>query len=91
MRISYLKFQRKRTAQADERKDKVATQEHIIEKFIQEQPSIGNIKKELEKSQEEITKDLSEKSTKFGDDLIFREPGHHSAKARQKGKGDRHL
>jgi tetratricopeptide (TPR) repeat protein len=60
----------KRTAQADERKDKVATQEHIIEKFIQEQPSIGNIKKELEKSQEEITKDLSEKSTKFGDDLI---------------------
>lgn len=56
--------------ESKEKTDKLATQEHIIEKFIQEQPSIGNIKKELEKSQEEITKDLSEKSTKFGDDLI---------------------
>jgi len=49
---------------------KKVTEKQIIERFIQEQPSIGNIQKELEKSQDEITKDLSEKSTKFGDDLI---------------------
>jgi tetratricopeptide (TPR) repeat protein len=53
-----------------EKTDKKVTQEEIIEKFIQEQPSIGSISKELAKSQEEITRDLSEKSTKFGDDLI---------------------
>jgi hypothetical protein len=56
--------------ETNEKTDKLATQEYIIEKFIQEQPSIGHIKKELEKSQEEVTRDLSEKSTKFGDDLI---------------------
>lgn len=50
--------------------DKKSTQEEIIEKFIQEQPSIGSIRKELEKTPDEITKDLSEKSTKFGDDLV---------------------
>lgn len=60
----------KNPSESNEKTDKLATQEHIIEKFIQEQPSIGHIKKELEKSQEEITKDLSEKSTQFGDDLI---------------------
>jgi len=53
-----------------ERTDKNTTEEDIIEKFIQEQPSIGSISKELGKSQDEITKDLSEKSTKFGDDLV---------------------
>lgn len=50
--------------------DKKSTQVEIIEKFIQEQPSIGNIRKELEKTPEEITKDLSERSTQFGDDLV---------------------
>ena len=50
--------------------DKKSTQEEIIEKFIQEQPSIGSLRKELEKTPDEITKDLSEKSTKFGDDLV---------------------
>ncbi len=61
--------------QKEESKEKVVTekkvaQKEIIEKFIQEQPSIGSIQKELEKSQDEITKDLSEKSTRFGDDLV---------------------
>lgn len=50
--------------------DKKSTQEEIIEKFIQEQPSIGSLRKELEKTPDEITKDLSEKSTKFGDNLV---------------------
>lgn len=50
--------------------DKKTTQVEIIEKFIQEQPSIGSIRKELEKTADEITKDLSEKSTQFGDDLV---------------------
>lgn len=51
-------------------RSKESTEKEIIEKFIEEQPSIGSISKELEKSQDEITKDLSEKSTKFGDDLV---------------------
>ena len=46
------------------------TQYQIIEKFIEEQPSIGSAKREAQKSSDEINKDLSEKSTKFGDDLI---------------------
>lgn len=50
--------------------DKHVDQNQIIEKFIEEQPSIGSLKKESEKSSEEINKDLSEKSTKFGDDLV---------------------
>lgn len=50
--------------------DKHLVQSEIIEKFIEEQPTIGSIKHEIEKSQEEINKDLSEKSTKFGDDLV---------------------
>lgn len=45
-------------------------QKQIIEKFIVEQPSIGSLKKATEKSSEEINRDLSERSTKFGDDLI---------------------
>ena len=45
-------------------------QKKIIEKFIEEQPSIGSAKNEVEKSSDEINKDLSEKSTKFGDDLV---------------------
>ena len=45
-------------------------QKKIIEKFIEEQPSIGSATKEVEKSSDEINKDLSEKSTKFGDDLV---------------------
>ncbi len=50
--------------------DKKNLQNEIIEKFIQEQPSIGSLKKELEKTSEEITRDLSERSTHFGDDLV---------------------
>lgn len=51
-------------------KEKKNLQDEIIERFIQEQPSIGSIKKEFEKSPDEITKDLSEQSTRFGDDLV---------------------
>jgi len=54
----------------EEKTTKKTAEKEIIEKFIEEQPSIGSIEKELGKSQEEITKDLSEKSTRFGDDLI---------------------
>lgn len=45
-------------------------QNQLIENFIEKQPSIGSLKKEVEKSSDEINKDLSEKSTKFGDDLV---------------------
>ena len=45
-------------------------QSEIIEKFIEEQPSIGSLKNEIEKSQDEINRDLSERSTNFGDDLV---------------------
>jgi hypothetical protein len=55
---------------AENKTSKKTVEKEIIEKFIEEQPSIGSIEKELGKSQEEITKDLSEKSTRFGDDLI---------------------
>ena len=55
---------------AEERNSKKNTEKEIIEKFIEDQPSIGSIEKELGKSQDEITKDLSEKSTRFGDDLV---------------------
>ncbi len=47
-----------------------ATQSKIIEKFIEEQPSIGSANKESIKSSDEENKDLSEKSTNFGDDLV---------------------
>jgi hypothetical protein len=47
----------------EEKTTKKTAEKEIIEKFIEEQPSIGSIEKELGKSQEEITKDLSEKST----------------------------
>jgi len=53
-----------------ENKEKNSDQNLIITKFIQEQPSIGSLKKEDEKSSDAINKDLSVKSTKFGDDLI---------------------
>lgn len=48
----------------------IATQSKIIEKFIEEQPSIRSIKKEALKSSDEVNRDLSEKSTNFGDDLV---------------------
>lgn len=51
-------------------KTKHIDQHQIIEKFIIEQPRIGSLKKGAEKSSDEINKDLSERSTKFGDDLI---------------------
>ena len=50
--------------------EKHLVQNEIIEKFIEEQPSIGSLKKELGKSPDEINKDLSERSTRFGDDLV---------------------
>ncbi len=50
--------------------EKLVVQNELIEKFIIEQPSIGSIKKESEKSSEQINRDLSEKSTIFGDDLV---------------------
>lgn len=53
-----------------EQSDKNVAQIEIIEKFIEEQPSIGSLKKEIEKSQDQINKDLSERSTSFGDDLV---------------------
>ena len=42
----------------------------LIDKFIKAQPSIGSIKKEIEIKSEEVVRDLSEKSTRFGDNLI---------------------
>lgn len=50
--------------------EKKPDQSQIIEKFIEEQPSIGSLKKEVETSSDKINKDLSVKSTEFGDDLI---------------------
>ena len=46
------------------------SQHQIIENFIKEQPSIGAIKKEIEDYDETVTRDLSVKSTTFGDDLV---------------------
>lgn len=63
-------IEEKKAAQKKEETEKLLSQSKIIEKFIEKQPSIGSVKKELERSQDEINKDLSEKSTKFGDDLI---------------------
>jgi hypothetical protein len=63
-------IEKKQESIPKEESDKHVAQKEIIEKFIQQQPSIGSIKKEMEKSMEEINKDLSEKSTKFGDDLV---------------------
>jgi len=60
----------KEEPRSENKTSKKTAEKEIIEKFIEEQPSIGSIEKELRKSQEEITKDLSEKSTRFGDDLI---------------------
>lgn len=54
----------------EQEKPKDIDQKKIIEKFIVEQPSIGSLKKTTEKSHDGINKDLSEKSTRFGDDLI---------------------
>jgi len=45
-------------------------QKEIIERFIEEQPSIGSAKNEADKAAEEANKDLAEKSTKFNDDLV---------------------
>jgi tetratricopeptide (TPR) repeat protein len=45
-------------------------QSDLIDKFIQAQPTIGSVKKEMERSPDEIVRDLSEKSTRFGDNLI---------------------
>ncbi|MDZ7605533.1 MAG: hypothetical protein U5K79_08075 [Cyclobacteriaceae bacterium] len=45
-------------------------QSDLIDKFIQAQPTIGSVKKEMERSADEIVRDLSEKSTRFGDNLI---------------------
>lgn len=60
----------KKKSVAKDTNKKQKEQKDIIERFIEEQPSIGSIQKELEQSPEEINKDLSEKSTKFGDDLV---------------------
>ena len=49
---------------------KNAAQSEIIQKFIEEQPSIGTLKNEIDQSQDEINKDLSARSTSFGDDLV---------------------
>ncbi len=46
------------------------SQHQIIEHFIKEQPTIGAIKKEIEDYAEGTTRDLSLKSTTFGDDLV---------------------
>lgn len=47
-----------------------AVQKQIIEQFIEDQPSIGPIRREDTRSSDEINRDLSEKSTKFTDDLV---------------------
>jgi tetratricopeptide (TPR) repeat protein len=48
----------------------VHPQSDLIDKFIQAQPTIGSVKKEMDRSPDEIVRDLSEKSTRFGDNLI---------------------
>jgi len=63
-------IEKKEESIPQEKSEKHLVQKEIIEKFIEEQPSIGSIKKEIEKSAEEINKDLSERSTRFGDDLV---------------------
>ena len=63
-------IEEKKSDSADEKPLKQSSQTEIIEKFIETQPSIGEIKQDHERDQELLNKDLSEKSTKFGDDLI---------------------
>ena len=46
------------------------SQIEIIDKFILNQPSIGNINDEIQLKRDEGTKDLSIKSTLFGDNLV---------------------
>jgi len=69
--VFYLKeIEEKKSSLQKEASVKQSSQIEIIEKFIEEQPTIGAIKHELDSDQDVINKDLSEKSTKFGDDLI---------------------
>ncbi|MCG8305843.1 MAG: hypothetical protein MI975_00530 [Cytophagales bacterium] len=69
--VFFLKeIEEKKGSLAEGNSKKQREQKDIIEKFIEEQPSIGSIQKEIERSQGEINRDLSEKSTKFGDDLV---------------------
>jgi hypothetical protein len=69
--VYYLKeIEEKKSALAGKSSTKHSTQSEIIEKFIETQPSIGAIRHEPESEQDLVNKDLSEKSTKFGDDLI---------------------
>lgn len=69
--VFFLKeIENNKTPKKQTKTEEHTTQYQIIEKFIEEQPSIGSAKREAQKSSDEINKDLSEKSTKFGDDLI---------------------
>jgi len=63
-------IQRKKEPVADTMPQTANPQIDLIDKFIQAQPTIGSVKKEIDKSAEETVKDLSEKSTRFGDNLI---------------------
>ncbi len=49
---------------------KTALQMNLIDKFIKEQPTMGTMRKEMEKNAGEGLRDLSERSTRFGDNLI---------------------
>ena len=50
--------------------NKLVVQNEIIERFIVEQPSIGSLKKEADRKNDETNRDLAEKSTKFNEELI---------------------
>ncbi|NJN26131.1 MAG: hypothetical protein HC819_09220 [Cyclobacteriaceae bacterium] len=50
--------------------DKHLAQNEIIERFIIDQPSIGSVKKESDKTAEQINRDLADKSTRFNDELV---------------------
>ena len=66
----FLKEIEKNKEPEDLKDDKQLSQNQIIEHFIKEQPSIGDVKKEIEDFDEGTTRDLSLKSTTFGDDLV---------------------
>ena len=63
-------IQKKKEPIEESKPQTVHPQSDLIDKFIQAQPTIGSVKKEMERSPDEIVRDLSEKSTRFGDNLI---------------------
>jgi len=63
-------IQKKKEPVKESRPPSANPQSELIDKFIQAQPTIGSVKLEIDRSSEETVRDLSEKSTRFGDNLI---------------------